>query len=465
MNSAILIGRKDHEVYFVGLSGRECRTGRNARKRAEIALRELHPGFSGTCAFDAREFRAGNARWLMITVMNRADLDEYRALYPFRPLVTVSSALAADPRFAELPVTRYGDELVGYSPERAEPISVPVTDEALRRSYPEAQFPRARAIRRAEVFANPVHATVRRVAAGVALAGAVFAVSSFVSAATGPSGMNPRSPTASTSTPSGLPYSMAAQTEQPAPLPDAFSVLLDVSRAVISSRGACDRFSFDESARNPVRIDARGCDALALKAALDKIPYLECGRVGRVEYREGVPFFSLAAGYAGMTHAETSIAAVPADDIFFSFASYASGRRISGNVVPKAAEIDSAGANRVSYAISADGLPSFLRDVASRSASSGLRVRSISVAVDRARRSFDVSCSVVVDLTRSPLTQPQDFSEVLIAAGIPAAGLTVVGVNARTPDVSARVGSISGVDGSRSLFYRKDDGKIFEMEE
>lgn len=453
MNSAILIGRKDHEVYFVGISDRECRTGRKARERAEIALRELHPGFSGTCAFDARAFRAGSARWLMVTVMNRADLDEYRALYPFRSLVTVSSALAADPRFAELPVTRYGDELVGYSPERAEPVSVPVTDEALRLSYPEAPVPRARAIRRSEVFANPVNEAMRRVAAGVALAGAVFTVSLFVSA------------TASTSTPSILPCSLPAQTAQTAPLPDALSVVLDVSRAVISSRGTYDRLSFDETARNPVRIDARECDAIALKAALGEIPYLECGRVGRVEYRDGAPYFSLVAGYAGMTHAETSVAAVPADEVFFSFASYAGGLRFPGGAVPTSAELDSAGGNRVSYAVAAEGLPTFLRDIAARSAKSGLRVSAISVAVDRARRSFDVTCSVVVDLTRSPLTQPQDFSEALIAAGIPAAGLTVAGVNARATDIAARVGSISGVDGSRSSFYRKDDGKIFVRED
>lgn len=466
----VFIARRDHEVYFVRVDDRECRSRAmhsrriECRKRAERALCELHPGYSDLCAFDARVLRAANASWLMVTVMRRADLDEYRALYPFRPLVTVSSALAARPDFSELPARRYGDEIVGYSDDHEGhegPISVPVADDASRARFPESALPRVRRVRRSTVFANPVVARARVLAACAAVILLSLAVPSigtaFLANHDGPRSRAALHGSADGAIDPAASAAFVASAEEIVSVPDCLSVLLDISRAVISTGGTMDRFSYDGNARDTVRVDAHGCDALAFKTAIGRIPYLAPQPIEHVEYREGIPFFSLAAETSEteeLAHtARSSIANAgpgPLDADFFSFASIA--RALS-------ASLDPGGTNSLSYSSPAEGTPRLLRTIAEESAKAGLSVNGIAISADRKNRSFKFDCTVVpAERQINPVVD--DYRDVLLATGMVAKSAI-----ARGPDLSARVGSIRDTSGTVISFYRNGDGKIFETGE
>jgi hypothetical protein len=466
MNKAVLIARNDHDVYFVELLPSDRQSPRALALLAGKALLERYPGFSRETAFDFGVVRTRERRWLMVTAIERRELDGYRRVAPFRRLATATSALVRDRRFFELPVSRYGDELIGYNAERDEPVSQPLTERDV--GSPEGSVDIAKAARRfrAAVFPRPSrNARLRAFPFAIAaFAAALIAVAALVCAGFG----NPAGSQASL-TDTGLTAGLPGSGTESVSFPGACRALVDISSALLSARGTLDAYSYDETADRPVRVEVRGCDPLELGDALSRIAYLSKPEYGRIEYDGTVPRFELA--FAAVDGVRNPTAregkTVPSDEIFLSVLR---GQRL------RAAHIDRDGSNGFSLGIGAGEMNASMGNMLSSMDRFGARLSVLSVRVLRTARAFDVACSIVMDCgtESAPFAgapSEGDWMRVDDAAGFPDVGRIAAarivgtgfdggiagsGISAGT----GRIGKIIDLDGGTITFMRGADGKI-----
>lgn len=473
MNKAFIIARYDHDVYFAELLPSDRRSLRALAALAEKTLLERHPGFSRETAFDFGVVRTREKRWLMVTAMERRELEGYRRAASFRRFATATSALVRDRRFLDLPVSRYGDELIGYDAERDEPVSLPLTDRDGGMPEGAVDIAKAACALRAAVFPR-MSRSARHRALPFALAAimvASLAVAACVRAGVGGG------------YPGSLPASIDADFSAGSPgngaeaalFPGGCRVLVDVSAALLSARGSLDSFSYDEAADRPVRVEVRGCDPLELGEALSRIAYLSNPEYGRIEYDGAIPRFELAFAAVDGVRSPTTRdgSAVPSYETFLSVLR---GQR------PRAAHIDRDGSNGFSLGIGVGEMTASMQSVLSSIDRSGARLSVLSVRVLRAERAFDVACSIVMargtdSVLSANAPSGSEWERVIDAAGFSEARRIIAaryvgiefdgggGDGSGNPAGTGQVGKIIGADGERFSFLKDADGKISMREE
>lgn len=466
MNKPFRIARIDHDVYFAELLPSDRRSPRALAALAGKTLLERYPGFSRETVFDFSVVPTRGKRWLMVTAMERRELVGYRNAAPFRRLATATSAIVRDRRFLDLPVSRYGDELVGYDAERDEPVSLPLTERDAGLPEGSVDIGKAACRFRAAVFPRPSRRARLRAFpyAVAALAVTLIAVASLVCAGFGNPGGSPAS-----LTDTGLTAGLSGNEGESVSFPGGCRALVDISSALLSARGSLDSYSYDETADRPVRVEVRGCDPLELASALSRIAYLSKPEYGRIEYDGSVPRFEIAFAAVDGVRFPTARdgSAAPADEAFLSVIR---GQRL------RAAHIDRDGSNGFSLGIGAGKMAASMKTVLSSIERTGAMVSAVSVRVLRSERAFDVACSIAMN--RAPGSAPSEieWARVVDAAGFPdvarADAARIVGAefdggiaDSGMSAGAGRIGKIIDRDGMTMSFVKGADGKISMREE
>ncbi|MEL3906609.1 MAG: hypothetical protein P1P65_06235 [Treponema sp.] len=113
---AMQLPRKDYDVYFVPISGIKRREQRTFAAQQLILL---HPGYDeNSYETDFKLVRHTGTEWLLVTVIKKTLLEEYRILYPQTPFVTGAARAVYDPAFFTTGLQEYADELLRYDADR-----------------------------------------------------------------------------------------------------------------------------------------------------------------------------------------------------------------------------------------------------------------------------------------------------------------------------------------------------------
>lgn len=113
---AVQLPRKDYDVYFIPITGIKRR---EQRTFAEQQLLLLHPGYDeNSYETDFKLIRHTGTEWLLVTVIKKTLLEEYRILYPQTPFVTGAARAVYNPAFFTTGLQEYVDELLRYDMDR-----------------------------------------------------------------------------------------------------------------------------------------------------------------------------------------------------------------------------------------------------------------------------------------------------------------------------------------------------------
>jgi hypothetical protein len=130
----ILIPRKDHEIYFIQANDNIKR--KDLRAFISNCLRELHPGFSPSAAFDFEKITFKDKIWYVVTVLQQETLMEYRLLHRGASFFTATGLLVHARGFIEGSIYHLTDETIGYDLKQEMPVSVPGIDSGYTHTEP-----------------------------------------------------------------------------------------------------------------------------------------------------------------------------------------------------------------------------------------------------------------------------------------------------------------------------------------
>jgi hypothetical protein len=125
----IIIPRKDHEVYFISAPNDLKR--KFIREFVYDQLQKLHPAFSEKSVFDWQYFVFNNSQWIMVTVMDRETLEEYRILNRRTAFFTNTAIAVHKKDFINSGINTIDDERIGFDSENNKPVSLPLETEKI----------------------------------------------------------------------------------------------------------------------------------------------------------------------------------------------------------------------------------------------------------------------------------------------------------------------------------------------
>lgn len=463
MSRPAFIARKDHEVYFFDITDIHALSRKKTREFATEKLLECHPGFSSDDGVDLRRIPVGRRVWLMVTVMRRDDLEEYRLLNRGKRLVTSTSVVTSDRRALESGIGRYGDEAIGYSAEDGGFVSLPVFDGA-RLSVGAIDLEAAAKKTRASVFAKNRMASKTLVALFTVF-GILVATASFPSAYHSPQTDLIRNENQS----EPLPLLAESRNE----VPGAFSILRDVCSVIGPSMGTLDRFQFDEAADPPVLISLCGSAPIPTRASLASFPYFIVEDVARIEYQFGVPCYSIQCAFDTAQYSVSSAGEVARGDVLLALIqsideqNARTGVAVSAQTVDQPAVKSSGISNSVSMTVSWPVFSRLLANICERIDSHSARLTKLTITVDRRAGTFHVTYSIGVGIPTAVHSPCLSRSETVMIAD--AFGFRMAEQARKSDEIASlsvpegfdRIGKITAMDGSASAYYRNGDGKIF----
>jgi hypothetical protein len=260
----VLIPRKDHEVYITPIS---VKPGKKVLRRfAEETLEALHPGFSTASIFDICFLSFNSKTFLVITVMEKSVLSEYRLLNPHSVFFTATS-LFFKPYGREKPADlELSGERVGFT-EAGEPYSLPVdTPERSEEDGRVLKLLKTAKVKSA-VFQKrprfPFFAALSALVLVIVLGGIGYAAKK----------RNRVQPIA-------IPVSVKA------PIPVVFRTLADISVCIAKAGGTIMRLRYDVYSKPEMVIAIQGPDVEYIFEITNKIPYLVLSNISDVRYVE-----------------------------------------------------------------------------------------------------------------------------------------------------------------------------------
>ncbi len=455
MRKSERIPRKDHEVYFIDISGYPVKWGNKLRSGIASSLLTLHPGFSQNTVIDIKTKKIGDKEWAMVTVMNQELLQEYRLLYPGKTFYTATSCLLYSDEFEKNGLRTYAGETIGYSAETGLPVSLPSSVDAQDSSI----FPNPD--RRALLFRPQKRTQLSFLVIFVLLA---VLISGLVL-------KNINADHASKSVDSSDAESVPALVL----IPPCLNVLEDIVNAVKSTEGFLSRFSYTETASPELILVVRKTGPQELAEAVQGYQYLSGPSVSEIAYSEGVSEYKADLKldtrllrypvYRGLTGSAEGFAVVEQ----VSSLTVAAGAKIIRQRMAKTAIGDSAIEMELlipGYSIE-DTL--LLFDEYFRTAD--LRIVAMDLSLDKATALFSLRFSVLKILPESLNSENRSVT----LSGI--ARIFGYVQNARQPGSATptaaqiqsqgyfKVGSIRGDGNSTIVYYKNSEGKIFTIEE
>lgn len=269
----ILLSRKDHEVYFLAPPHGIKR--RRVSVYVEEALHECHPGFSPSSVYDVQKVSVNGRPWLMVTVMERETLAEYR-LRPHARLFTTTGILIRRRGFSQRGMTVLPDETIGYDAANNLPVSIPVM-EAARNQTADISSLLKKTPGRCGVFLKRRSPLLY----ALLLVPALAAGGSFLAPRQGPPPEEPVVVTPEPEIPAPNPYT-------PGPLP----MLVELAGAIQEAGGTIDLWRYDETSEPVLAVQVSGVEADTIYDVITAIPYAFLYEISDISYTGGIPRYT-----------------------------------------------------------------------------------------------------------------------------------------------------------------------------
>jgi hypothetical protein len=282
MKRRVMIPRKDHEIYIVPLDGKNPIRGKALGRSAQDALRLSHPGFSDSTEYDLHIITRGLKKYLIITVVEKSVLTEYRLLHKGSSFYTATSLLFGE-RNAGMPdAFTASDENIGFS-GAGEPYSYPADNPGLE---PAENHDRIISLMKTAGGRSRVFKKRRSMPGFIAAALAVAAIACL--SALYYLGERPAPPPAAVET---IP--------EKSTLPSALGILADISDAVLDAGGILSHWHYDENADPVMRISIEGAETEVLLESLGFIRYLIPSAISDIRYSAQKSYYELAFVFNG----------------------------------------------------------------------------------------------------------------------------------------------------------------------
>jgi hypothetical protein len=267
MRKRVLIPRKDHEIYIIPVNGKAPPRGKDLDRLVRDTLRVSHPGYSDTTEYDVKRVTAKSKRYLVITVIEKSTLTEYRLLNRHCPFYTATSLILArgESRVPEPFVA--ADETIGLT-GTGEPYSLPADNPGLAKSEEDERVARLmkNAGKHSRVFRKPNPFRICLIPA-VPVILVIFSLVYYY-------GTNKPAPSSSPVEPvPEIPF-----------LPSAFDILADISDRIVNNRATLLHWHYDENADPVIRVSVEGTDAESLLEAISGIPYAVLYTISDIHY-------------------------------------------------------------------------------------------------------------------------------------------------------------------------------------
>jgi hypothetical protein len=267
MRKRVLIPRKDHEIYIIPVNGKAPPRGKALARLVRDTLRVSHPGYSDTTEYDVKRVAIKSKRYLVITVIEKSTLTEYRLLNQHCPFYTATSLiLARGEGYVSGPFVA-ADETIGLT-GTDEPYSFPADNPGIAKSAEDERVIRLmkNAGKHSRVFRKPNPFRLYLIPAVLI----IFVIFSFVYYH-GNNKPVPSSPPVGTAP--GMPV-----------LPSVIDILADISDKIVNNRATLLHWHYDENADPVIRVSVEGTDAESLLEAINGIPYTVLYNISDIHY-------------------------------------------------------------------------------------------------------------------------------------------------------------------------------------
>jgi len=272
----IIISRKDHEVYFIPAP--------EDLKRKFICqfvyeqLQKLHPAFSEASVFDWQYLIFNNSQWIMVTVMDRETIEEYRILNKRAVFFTNTAIAVRKKDFTSGGIKTIDDEQIGFDSENNKPVSFPLEIEN-RNGIPEQEASLRFIPPWYGLFTeNEQRRGITTLSIGILamiLLSLVFALAAK-----------------NTKEPIRLDLPVEAPTEIRY-LPSAIEILEKFSGDVLEARGTMTHWKYDEEADPFIEVQIQGIELIKIYEICSHYEFLSLLEVQNVKYNEGKPFVTI----------------------------------------------------------------------------------------------------------------------------------------------------------------------------
>ncbi|GHU96930.1 hypothetical protein FACS189483_01400 [Spirochaetia bacterium] len=468
MKNNLLLSRKDHEVYFFSRDIPDKRI--KPDQYINDKLHELHPAYSSLSVFDSKRITIRRKTWLMVTVMSRELLAEYRLEHPASGFFTRTSLLLYMPDITEHPEYIFPDEIIGYSKETDEPLSIPSPG----RNSPWPEHEKLinalllHAPARHRLFRKKPSPLVILLPFVIGIIAVIAIVTMQYTARKAPEAA--REPHEVINEPDGEITSM----------PSPFAMLADIADILVTAGGTMLQWHYYENADPAFIIPVSGADTARLYTQINLRDYVRVQGISEIRYENSVPLYTLnlscdpaaypIPGHIPFTGPEQELAFLAV----LRSALSAYPVQIISEIVPSAAQ----GNGDITIAFTCDSryFVNALEQVEDLFSREGMRILFMTIAFDRPKNTFTCTFSF------TPIPEGVPVSRVLgenKASILPAFGYTepeakpppvtrTVAAQAETEiDVSGytKIGVIRDEEDKKIVYYRNSEGKIVTREE
>jgi hypothetical protein len=266
MKKHIIIPRKDHEVYIVPFDKKAPFSRKVVNQAVQDALHALHPGFSDAAAYDSKIITLNKNKYLIITVIDKTVLTEYRLLHRRSSFYTATSLVFSrtDNDIPD-PFTAAG-ETIGINGSGG-PYSIPADNPNAGGAESDKRITKLlrKSKRKSRVFRKQNHAPWYILSTAMIIFSGVLSFYYLRE--------NPDPPPAAV----GI-------VEEKEIIPSSINILADISDIVLNAGGIILHWHYDENADPAGRAAVEGAEIETLLESIGKIPYIARAAISDIRY-------------------------------------------------------------------------------------------------------------------------------------------------------------------------------------
>jgi hypothetical protein len=278
----IIIPRKDHEVYFISAPADLKR--KFIRQFVYEQLQKLHPAFSEASVFDCQYFVLNNSQWIMVTVMDRETLEEYRILNKRAAFFTNTAIAVRKKDFTNSGINTIDDERIGFDSENNKPVSFPLETEK-NSGAPEQEAALGSIPPWYGLFTeNEQRRGITTLSVGI------FAIM-FLSLVFALAAKSNKEPIC-------LDMPVEPFIGEIKYLPSAIEILEIFSCDIVEAGGTMIHWKYSDDTEPFIEIQTRGMDVIKIYEICDRYDFLFLLDIQDVKYNEGKPFVTIQLNQA-----------------------------------------------------------------------------------------------------------------------------------------------------------------------
>jgi hypothetical protein len=281
----IIIPRKDHEVYFISAPNDLKR--KLIRQFVYEQLQKLHPAFSEASVFDCQYLVFNNLQWIMVTVMDRETLEEYRILNKRAAFFTNTVIAVRKKDFTKSGINTIDDEQIGFDSENNKPVSLPLETEK-NCGIPEQE----EALKSIQPwFGLFTENEQRRGITTLSIGILAIMFLSLVFALAAKSNKEPICLDMSVEPIADIKY-----------LPSAIEILEKFSCDIVETKGIMTHWKYDCYNDPFIEIQIQGMDVIKIYEICNRYDFLSLQDIQDVKYNEGKPFVTIQLNQADKSY-------------------------------------------------------------------------------------------------------------------------------------------------------------------